>query len=113
MTQRKYPELSYFPEIELTTENFATTLTMRPSLEKHPAARLAFFRKDEILYLFADVEAFIINPYNKDTTALLTELCDKNISLINCMAYESSLDCITLLCKLYNQGTLIESEELY
>jgi len=113
MTQRKYPELSYFPEIELTTENFADILALMPSLEKHPAARLAFFRKDELLYLFADGEAFIINPFNKDLTALVAALCDRNIALINSMTYGSSLDCINLLCKLYNQGTLIENEELH
>jgi 50S ribosomal protein L16 3-hydroxylase len=112
MTQRKYPELSYFPEIESTPASLAEALSNGIKLEKHPAARLAFHQKDETIYLFADGETFIINQNNEESIALLAELCDKNTSLINCLAYKASQDCISLLCKLYNQGTLIETEEL-
>lgn len=112
MTQRKYPELSYFPENEFTDANFAEALANGITLEKHPASRLAFQQKDDRLYLFTDGEAFIIEQKNEAATALLAELCDKNISLLNCQDYLSDLDCISLLCKLYNQGTLIETEEV-
>jgi 50S ribosomal protein L16 3-hydroxylase len=113
MTQRKYPEMSYSPEIEFTPEIFAEALANGLTLEKHPAARLAFYQKNETLYLFADGEAFSVDQNNEDSTALLAKLCDKNTSLVNCLAYQSSQDCISLLCKLYNQGTLIETEELH
>lgn len=112
MTQRKYPELSYFPEIEFTPTKLTEVLSNGIKFEKHPAARLAFHQKDETIYLFADGETFIINQNNEESIALLAELCDKNTSLINFLAYKDSKDCISLLCKLYNQGTLIETEEL-
>ncbi len=54
----------------------------------------------------ADGEAFIMDKNQSATSALLAELCDKTINLIDCLAYQSSKDCISLLAKLYNQGTL-------
>ncbi len=45
MTQRKYPELSYFPDMEMTTTSLADAMVNGLMLEKHPAARLAFYPK--------------------------------------------------------------------
>jgi len=111
MTQRKYPELSYIPETQLTLESFIAALSSGMILEKHPAARYAFQHKGDKLTLFADGEAYLINANNKDTENLLEELCDKNINLLNCLTYQSSKDCIQILCKLYNLGSLLDSEE--
>jgi len=111
MTQRKYPELSYFPEPELEPENFIAALKNGITLEKHPAARFAFYKNNGALSLFADGEVFLIDVSNTDISALITELCSKNTNIINCHAYQSNQDCVNLLCKLYNQGTLIENEE--
>ncbi len=112
MTQRKYPELSYLPETEITLENFIDALSKGMTLEKHPAARIAFHRNDEAFCIFADGQEFLINEKNDNADTLLAELGDKNTVVINCLTYQSNNDCISLLCKLYNQGTLIESEEL-
>jgi 50S ribosomal protein L16 3-hydroxylase len=113
MTQRKYPELSYFPDKEMTTTLLLDALNNGLTLEKHPAARLAFYIKDELICLFADGEIFTMEHNDEGSKALLGELCGKSICQINCLAYQSNLDCISLLAKLYNHGTLIETEELH
>ena len=111
LTQRKYSETGNIPETEIELEEFFTVLTNGLILEKHPAARYAFYQNKDSTSLFADGEVFKIVEENKASNSLLTELCDKNKQTINSLAYITQQDCIALLCKLYNQGSLIEAEE--
>ncbi len=111
MTQRKYPELQYFPEPELMPEQFKKKLAKIISLDKHPAARFAYIQQQEKLLFFADGEIFSFDPENPSCVTLAKTLCDKQNQTIPIQPFANQQDCITLLCKLYNQGTLIESEE--
>lgn len=110
MTQRLYPELAYYLEPQLELQDFITALSKGMILEKHTAARFAFQHKADSFTLFADGEAFLIDPNNKATKKLAHEICDKNINLFNCSSYLSNNDCLLLLCKLYNLGSFIDSE---
>lgn len=110
MTQQKYPELAYYPEAQLELEDFITILAKGVILEKHPAARFAFQQKSDSFTLFADGESFLIKANNNAIKSLMHDICDKNINLMNCSAYLSDNDCMLLLCKLFNQGSLIDCE---
>jgi 50S ribosomal protein L16 3-hydroxylase len=112
MTQRKYLELGYIPDTVINLKDFVTALTNGLVLEKHPAARYAFYQNKDTTSLFVDGEVFEILKEDKTSNNLLSELCDKNTQAINGLSYITKQDSITLLCKLYNQGSLIEAEEL-
>lgn len=112
MTQRKYPEQTYMPDAEISIDNFAAALASDLMLEKHPAARFAFYHKPTMTYLFVDGEVFEITKQNKACANLCSELCDSNKQAVDYHAYIDDQDCLTLLCQLYNQGSLIELEDI-
>lgn len=109
MTQRKYPELTYLPDSEFNPETLKTALKQGLLLEKHPAARFAFYEKENTLFLFVDGTGFDFPVNENEIDKLVLELCDTRKVCIDSQTFLNSTDCLNLVCKLYNQGSLIEA----
>lgn len=110
MTQRKYPQHTYLPEIELDIQSFSSALAQGMELEKHPATRFAFFRKPNLVFLFVDGQSFNFTDPDAELDKLLMNLCSRDKKNLHYTDLQSSQECLTLLCTLYNQGSLIEVE---
>jgi len=109
MTQRKYPELTYLPDTEFNPETLQAALRQGLLLEKHPTARFAFYEKDHTLFLSVDGTGFDLPVNKNDIHRMVLELCDASTVCINSQAIQNSPDCLNLVCKLYNQGSLLEA----
>jgi 50S ribosomal protein L16 3-hydroxylase len=111
MTQRKYPEQSYLPDNEFEPDTLTAALDAGLLLEKHPAARFAFYEKANTLFLFADGFCFDFPDSDELCHDLILKLCNtKQVSIAH-QGFEVSPSCLKLLCKLYNQGSLIEADQ--
>jgi 50S ribosomal protein L16 3-hydroxylase len=109
MTQRKYPELTYLPDTEFKPETLKAALAQGLLLEKHPAARFAFYKQDNTLFLFVDGNSLDFPAGENEINKMIPELCDTNKTSIDSQTIQNSPDCLNLVCKLYNQGSLIEA----
>ncbi|MBK5265386.1 MAG: cupin domain-containing protein [Alphaproteobacteria bacterium] len=105
---RKYPDMDWQPEEPLRMEDVRAYLTSHVPLCRNPASRFSFVRGEaHAVSLFVDGACF---ECDQDTTPFAEQLCAQDCFMIEPDLAKSD-SAMTLIAKLFNQGSVAFEEE--